>query len=178
MTSLSQQIREERLAIEKQTKQSEESEQRRRLRSKACYQKTYKRKRNRILKHVPNKLNASTHFIQRGDKFILPESIKELSNLEKEIIKYYPTRFAFSSNRRLQEVIDGKKMFIFFATAYFKLPSRMIADYLNLDRSTLSHHLYNAIAEIDRYPHVQTIAQQIENYLWKRHEQFRQKLHH
>ena len=157
---------------------SEESEQKRRLRSKAYYQKTYKRKRNTILKHVPNTLNASTHFIQRGDKFILPDSIKELANLEKEIIKYYPTRFAFSSNRRLQEVIDGKKMFIFFATAYLKLPSRMIADYLNLDRSTLSHHLYNAIAEIDRYLHVQYIAQQIENYLWKRHEQLRQKIHH
>ena len=44
----------------------------------------------------------------------------------------------------------------------------MVAEYLDLDRSTLSHHCTKAILKIDADVQYQQIAQAIDQYLYER----------
>lgn len=169
--SLSQQIREEREAIKKEIAAMDEARQKQILRY-------HEKKRVQIHRMKPDMQTKYGHFIKRGKEFRAFNPMGELAPLEAEIKKYFTTKYKLSANRRFQELVNAKRIFIFFATIYLKLPSRRIAEYLDLDRSTLSHHVYQCMQEIDIYPHIQYVAQEIENYLWNRHEQLRQKLHH
>lgn len=164
--SLSQQIREEREAIEKKIAKHKE-------RNEADRRRYHEKKRVQIHYMKPDMQTNNGHFIKRGKGFKVINPLGELPGLEAEIKKYFKTKYKLSASRRFQELISAKRMFIFFATIYLKLPSRTIAQYLDLDRSTLSHHVYQCMQEIDIYPHIQYVAQQIENYLWNRHEQLR-----
>ena len=168
--SLSQQIREEREAIEKEIAAMDEA---RLKRNESDRRRYHEKKRVQIHYMKPDMQTNNGHFIKRGKGFKVINPLGELPSLEAEIKKYFKTKYKLSASRRFQELISAKRMFIFFATIYLKLPSRMIAQYLDLDRSTLSHHVYQCMQEIDIYPHIQYVAQQIENYLWNRHEQLR-----
>lgn len=168
--SLSQQIREEREAIEKEIAAMDEARQKRNESDRRRY---HEKKRVQIHYMKPDMQTKYGHFIKHGKEFRAFNPLGELPALEAEIKKYFTTKYKLSANRRFQELINAKRIFIFFATIYLKLPSRKIAEYLDLDRSTLSHHVYQCMQEIDIYPHIQYVAQQIENYLWNRHEQLR-----
>lgn len=164
--SLSQQLREERLKIEKQINKP--------LIESAKY---YAKKRPKFENAKIDFARKSAYFVKRGKecKFIQPHL--ELEGLEHEVAKYFPSDYKITERVRFQEVIDAKRMFIFFATTYLHLTSSRIAKYLNMDRSTLSHHLYAAQDELDMYTQIQSKAVAIDNYLYDRHEQLRQTIH-
>jgi hypothetical protein len=161
--SLSQQLREERLAIERKLKQpfiNSEKDQKRKVRAQIQKAKLdYSRK--------------SAYFMKRGKdiKFVQPHL--ELEGLEAEVKKYFPHDYKLTDRVRFQEVVDAKRIFIFFATTYLHLTSNQIAKYLGMNRSTLSHHIYAAQDELDMYPQIQAKAAAIDNYLYDRYEQLR-----
>lgn len=164
--SLSEQLREERLKIEKQNKKP--------FAESARY---HAKKRPMLKFSKPDFSQKSSYFIKRGRecKFVQPHL--ELSDLEREVSKFFPSDYKITSKVRFQEVIAAKRMFIFFATTYLHLNSTRIAKYLHMDRSTLSHHVYAAMDELDMYPHIRLKAIAIDNYLYDRHEQLRQTIH-
>jgi hypothetical protein len=165
--SLSEQLREEREELERKTKQA--------IKTKNNLADYYfaKQKRPQIRHAQLDHKTKSGHFMKRGTDFAFLNPYAELSGLEVEVLKHFPTNHTLRDKVRFQELIAAKRMFIFFATVYLKLKSCTIAEYLGMDRSTLSHHIYAAMDELDTYSQVQLTAQKIEDYLWTRHEQFR-----
>jgi hypothetical protein len=107
-------------------------------------------------------------FIKRAQKINFEKPYIELGGLEVEILSHFPTKFNFRSKLRHQEIADAKTLFIFFSLLYLGLSSRTIAEYLDLDRSTLSHHCTKAILKIDADAQYQQIAQAIDQYLYER----------
>lgn len=165
--SLSEQLREEREKLERKAKQA--------IKTKNNLADYYfvKQKRPQLRHAQLDHKTKSRHFMKRGTDFSFLNPYAELSGLEVEVLKHFPTNHTLRDKVRFQELIAAKRMFIFFATVYLKLTSSMIAEYLNMNRSTLSHHIYAAMDELDTYSQVQVTAQKIEDYLWTRHEQFR-----
>jgi adenine-specific DNA methylase len=165
--SLSQQLREEREELER------EAEKAIRNNNKLADYYFTKQKRPQLQYAKINPKAKSAYFVQRGTDFAFANPYAELEGLEVEVLKYYPTNHTLRDKVRFQELIAAKRMFIFFATIYLKLTSFRIAEYLDMNRSTLSHHIYAAMDELDTYSQVQLTAQKIEDYLWTRHEQLR-----
>jgi hypothetical protein len=165
--SLSEQLKEEREELERKTKQA--------IKTKNNLADYYfaKQKRPQLQFARIDPRTKSAYFMKRGLDFAFEYPYAELSGLEVEVLKYFPTKHTLRDKVRFQELIAAKRMFIFFATVYLKLTSSMIAEYLDMNRSTLSHHIYAAMDELDTYSQVQLTAQKIEDYLWTRHEQFR-----
>jgi hypothetical protein len=165
--SLSEQLREEREEIERKTNQA--------IKTKSNLADYYfaKQKRPQLRHAQLDHKTKSGHFMKRGTDFAFLNPYAELSGLEVEVLKHFPTNHTLRDKVRFQELIAAKRMFIFFATVYLKLTSFKIAEYLDMNRSTLSHHIYAAMDELDTYSQVQLTAQKIEDYLWTRHEQFR-----
>lgn len=163
--SLSQQLREEREELAREIQNDKKS-------TLADYYLS-KDKRTQLQYTQFTKKTKSTYFINRGLQFAFHNPYAELEGLEVEVLKYFPTNHSLRDKVRFQELIAAKRMFIFFATTYLKLTSSKIAEYLGMNRSTLSHHIYAAIDELDMYTQVQLTAQKIEDYLWTRHEQLR-----
>jgi hypothetical protein len=165
--SLSEQLREEREELERKTKQA--------IKTKNNLADYYfaKQKRPQLQFARIDPKTKSAYFMKRGLDFAFEYPYAELSGLEVEVLKHFPTNHTLRDKVRFQELIAAKRMFIFFATVYLKLTSSMIAEYLDMNRSTLSHHIYAAMDELDTYSQVQLTAQKIEDYLWTRHEQFR-----
>ena len=161
--SLSEQLREEREEIERKTKQA--------IKTKNNLADYYFAKQIQYAQINPK--TKSAHFMKRGMDFAFANPYAELSGLEVEVLKHFPTNHTLRDKVRFQELIAAKRMFIFFATVYLKLTSFKIAEYLDMNRSTLSHHIYAAMDELDTYSQVQLTAQKIEDYLWTRHEQLR-----
>jgi hypothetical protein len=165
--SLSEQLREEREEIERKTKQA--------INTKNNLADYYfaKQKRPQLQYARVDPKTKSAHFMKRGIDFSFANPYGELEHLEVEVLKHFPTNHTLRDKVRFQELIAAKRMFIFFATTYLKLTSSKIAEYLDMNRSTLSHHIYAAMDELDTYSQVQLTAQKIEDYLWTRHEQLR-----
>ena len=165
--SLSEQLREEREELERKTKQAIKTK------NKLADYYFAKQKRPQLQFARIDPRTKSAYFMKRGLDFAFEYPYAELSGLEVEVLKHFPTKHTLRDKVRFQELIAAKRMFIFFATVYLKLTSSMIAEYLDMNRSTLSHHIYAAMDELDTYSQVQLTAQKIEDYLWTRHEQFR-----
>lgn len=165
--SLSQQLREEREELEREAAKAIQNK------NKLADYYLAKQKRPQLQYARINPKTKSSHFMKRGIDFAFVNPYAELEGLEKEVLKYFPTNHTLRDKVRFQEVVAAKRMFIFFATVYLKLTSFRIAEYLDMNRSTLSHHIYAAIDELDTYSQVQLTAQKIEDYLWTRHEQLR-----
>jgi hypothetical protein len=165
--SLSEQLREEREELERKAKQAIKTN------NKLADYYFAKQKRPQLRHAQLDHKTKSGHFMKRGTDFAFLNPYAELSGLEVEVLKHFPTNHTLRDKVRFQELIAAKRMFIFFATVYLKLKSCTIAEYLGMDRSTLSHHIYAAMDELDTYSQVQLTAQKIEDYLWTRHEQFR-----
>jgi hypothetical protein len=165
--SLSEQLREEREELERKANQAIKTN------NKLADYYFAKQKRPQLRHAQLDHKTKSGHFMKRGLDFAFEYPYAELSGLEVEVLKYFPTKHTLRDKVRFQELIAAKRMFIFFATVYLKLKSCTIAEYLGMDRSTLSHHIYAAMDELDTYSQVQFTAQKIEDYLWTRHEQFR-----
>jgi len=163
--SLSQQLREEREELAREIQSDKKS-------TLADYYLS-KDKRTQLQYTQFTKKTKSSYFINRGLQFAFHDPYAELEGLEVEVLKYFPTNHSLRDKVRFQELIAAKRMFIFFATTYLKLTSSKIAEYLGMNRSTLSHHIYAAIDELDMYTQVQLTAQKIEDYLWTRHEQLK-----
>lgn len=113
---------------------------------------------------------GSGWFLRRAEGVAFNKPHLLMPSLEKEILKHYSTLLDFSYKVRHQEVIQAKRLFIFFCMTYFKLTSKFVANYLNLERSTLSHHCHVILNELDIYPQTQQIAFKIDQYLYKRSE--------
>ena len=165
--SLSEQLREEREELELKANQAIKTN------NKLADYYFAKQKRPQLRHAQLDNKTKSGHFMKRGTDFAFLNPYAELSGLEVEVLKHFPTKHTLRDKVRFQELIAAKRMFIFFATVYLKLTSSMIAVYLDMNRSTLSHHIYAAMDELDTYSQVQLTAQKIEDYLWTRHEQFR-----
>jgi hypothetical protein len=165
--SLSEQLREEREELERKANQAIKTN------NKLADYYFAKQKRPQLRHAQLDHKTKSAYFMKRGLDFAFEYPYAELSGLEVEVLKYFPTNHTLRDKVRFQELIAAKRMFIFFATVYLKLTSSMIAEYLDMNRSTLSHHIYAAMDELDTYSQVQLTAQKIEDYLWTRHEQFR-----
>jgi hypothetical protein len=165
--SLSEQLRQEREELERKANQAIKNN------NKLADYYFAKQKRPQLRHAQLDHKTKSGHFMKRGTDFAFLNPYAELSGLEVEVLKHFPTNHTLRDKVRFQELIAAKRMFIFFATVYLKLKSCTIAEYLGMDRSTLSHHIYAAMDELDTYSQVQLTAQKIEDYLWTRHEQFR-----
>jgi len=161
--SLSEQLREEREELERKANQAIKTN------NKLADYYFAKQKRPQLRHAQLDHKTKSGHFMKRGTDFAFLNPYAELSGLEVEVLKHFPTNHTLRDKVRFQELIAAKRMFIFFATVYLKLKSCTIAEYLGMDRSTLSHHIYAAMDELDTYSQVQLTAQKIEDYLWTRH---------
>jgi len=107
-------------------------------------------------------------FLKRGEGILFKRPHNEMPALEREILSHFATEKSFRDRVRHAELIAAKRLFIFFAQTYLKLGSKVIADYLGLDRSTLSHHCQVVLVELDVYPQYQFTARIIDNYLYSR----------
>lgn len=165
--SLSDQLREEREELERKANQAIKTN------NKLADYYFAKQKRPQLQYARVDPKTKSAHFMKRGIDFSFANPYGELAGLEVEVLKHFPTNHTLRDKVRFQELIAAKRMFIFFATVYLKLTSFKIAEYLEMNRSTLSHHIYAAMDELDTYSQVQLTAQKIEDYLWTRHEQLR-----
>lgn len=113
----------------------------------------------------PNVNNRIDYFIKRGQKMKYLKPYQKLDALARHIESYYPLRVQIKHKARHAELVDARRMFIFFATIYLGLTSTQIAKYLNCERSTLSHHLYKATANIRMYEYDRVIAHSIDQFM-------------
>jgi len=151
-------------------------EERERLFSLPVKEKRVRHKRNVKPPKYRPKINEligdvgtnSGWFIRRSHSFEFRNAFVEMAGLEIEILKLFPTELNFRSKARHKELEDAKTLFIFFAFLYLKLTSRVIAEYLDLDRSTLSHHSTKAIVKLDNDEDYRDIARVVDTYLYLR----------
>lgn len=149
MSSRSEQLRLERERIEK------------------CI-KPKKKIKNRIDLMIPDITKSSGKYIKRSYGLDFDNPAKLLPKLEAMILKEFAVlEYTLKTKLRYQEIIQAKRMFIFFATTYLNLPSSTIAKYLNMERSTLSYHVHCCIDEIDYYKKFRVIADKIDAYLYE-----------
>jgi hypothetical protein len=106
-------------------------------------------------------------FLKRAEGILFDKPHREMPALEREILSYFATQKTFKDRVRHQELI-AKRLFIFFAQTYLKLTSQTIAHYLDLERSTISHHCQVVLGELDIYPQYQHVALCVDNYLYSR----------
>lgn len=158
--SLSQQIREERERLF-----SLPVKEKRVRHKRTVKPPRYRPKINQLIGDVGTN---SGWFIRRSHSFEFRNAFVEMAGLEIEILKLFPTELNFRSKARHKELEDAKTLFIFFAFLYLKLTSRVIAEYLELDRSTLSHHSTKAIVKLDNDEDYRDIARVIDTYLYSR----------
>jgi hypothetical protein len=107
-------------------------------------------------------------FLKRAEGILFDKPHREMPALEREILSYFATQKTFKDRVRHQELIAAKRLFIFFAQTYLKLTSQTIAHYLDLERSTISHHCQVVLGELDIYPQYQHVALCVDNYLYSR----------
>lgn len=149
--SLSEQLREERLKIAKEMQPLRD-------------------KRTRIdMINNPDTSKRSGYFINRSYYLDFHDPISILEPLEKEVIRVlelkYPT---IRLKVRYQEVVYAKKLFTFFALTYLNLTSFEVADYLKLERSTLSYHLHHIMDIVDVYQKYQKAFIHLDQWLYER----------
>lgn len=157
--SLSEQLREERLKIAKEME-------------------PYKDSRTRIDMMKPDTAKKSGYFLERSNWLEFSNPIDMLPILEIEVIRLtelpYPS---LKMKARYQEIVDAKKVFIFFALCYLNLTSFQVADYLNMNRSTLSHHVHDIIDVVNTYGKFQEIFKELDDFLYQRADRVGVKKH-
>jgi hypothetical protein len=157
--SLSEQLREERLKIAKEME-------------------PYKDSRTRLDMMKPDIAKRSGYFLERSNWLEFKKPLDMLPELEIEVMRLldlpYPT---IKMKVRYQEVVDAKKVFIFFALCYLNLTSFQVADYLNMNRSTLSHHVHDIIDVVNTYAKFQEIFKELDTFLYQRADRVGVKKH-
>lgn len=150
MSTLTEEIRKERERIEKDMKP--------------------KRKvKTRIDLMIPDITKSSGKYIKRSYGLDFDNPAKLLPKLEYKILREFAImEYTLKSKLRYQEIIQAKRMFIFFATTYLNLQSATVAKYLNMERSTLSYHVHCCIDEIDYYKKFRDIADKIDEFLYEK----------
>jgi hypothetical protein len=148
--SLSEQLREERLKIAKELE-------------------PYKDSRTRLDMVQPDTTKRSGYFLERSNWLEFKKPLDMLPELEIEVMRLLELPYpSIKMKVRYQEVVDAKKVFIFFALCYLNLTSFQVADYLNLNRSTLSHHVHDIIDVVNTYRKFQEIFKELDAYLYER----------
>lgn len=117
----------------------------------------------------PSKETNSTYFHARAEEVKFRYAYKELEGLDKFIREIYYENRSLQTRLRVPELIQPKRMFVYFAVLYLKLTQARIAKYLNLERSTLSYHLYRFQEELGVYEDVYNMAKDVDNYLYSRY---------
>lgn len=157
--SLSEQLREERMKIAKEME-------------------PYKDSRTRLDMMKPDTAKRSGYFLERSNWLEFKKPLDMLPVLEIEVMRLldlpYPT---IKMKVRYQEVVDAKKVFIFFALCYLNLTSFQVADYLNMNRSTLSHHVHDIIDVVNTYGRFQEIFRELDAFLYQRADRVGVKKH-
>lgn len=157
--SLSEQLREERLKIAKEME-------------------PYRNSRTRIDMIKPDASKRSGYFLERSNWLEFKRPLEMLPILEIEVIRLtelpYPS---LKMKARYQEIVDAKKVFIFFALCYLNLTSFQVADYLNMNRSTLSHHVHDIIDVVNRYAKFQEIFKELDTLLYEKADRVGVKKH-
>lgn len=157
--SLSEQLREERLKIAKEME-------------------PYRNSRTRIDMIKPDASKRSGYFLERSNWLEFKRPLEMLPILEIEVIRLtelpYPS---LKMKARYQEIVDAKKVFIFFALCYLNLTSFQVADYLNMNRSTLSHHVHDIIDVVNTYAKFQEIFKELDTFLYQRADRVGVKKH-
>ena len=157
--SLSEQLREERLKIAKEME-------------------PYKDSRTRLDMMKPDTAKRSGYFLERSNWLEFKRPLEMLPILEIEVIRLtelpYPS---LKMKARYQEIVDAKKVFIFFALCYLNLTSFQVADYLNMNRSTLSHHVHDIIDVVNTYVKFQEIFKELDTFLYQRADRVGVKKH-
>lgn len=157
--SLSEQLREERLKIAKEME-------------------PYKDSRTRLDMMKPDTAKKSGYFLERSNWLEFKKPLDMLPILEIEVIRLtelpYPS---LKMKARYQEIVDAKKVFIFFALCYLNLTSFQVADYLNMNRSTLSHHVHDIIDVVNRYSKFQEIFRELDAFLYQKADRVGVKKH-
>lgn len=113
----------------------------------------------------PNMNNRVDYFIKRGQKMRYLRPHEMLDTLARHVESYYPIKLRVKDKARHAELVDARRMFVFFATLYLGLTSKQIAEYLNCERSTLSHHLYKCTENIRMYEYDRAIAHSIDQFM-------------
>lgn len=157
--SLSEQLREERLKIAKEME-------------------PYRDSRTRLDMMKPDTAKRSGYFLERSNWLEFKRPLEMLPILEIEVIRLtelpYPS---LKMKARYQEIVDAKKVFIFFALCYLNLTSFQVADYLNMNRSTLSHHVHDIIDVVNTYGRFQEIFKELDTFLYQRADRVGVKKH-
>lgn len=109
--------------------------------------------------------NRIDYFIGRTFKLRFKQPDMLLDRLALHVESYYPINKPLKFKARHCELVDARRMFIFFATLYLRLSSKTIAKYLNCERSTLSHHLYKCVENIHIYEYDRHIAHSIDKFM-------------
>lgn len=113
----------------------------------------------------PNLNNRVDYFIKRAQKMRYLRPINKLDKLARHVLSYYPIDVPINHKARHGELVDARRMFIFFASLYLGLTTTHIAKYLNCERSTLSHHLYKCAENIRMYEYDRVIAHSIDQFM-------------
>lgn len=157
--SLSEQLREERFKIAKEME-------------------PYKDSRTRLDMMKPDTSKKSGYFLERSNWLEFKRPLDMLPILEIEVIRLtelpYPS---LKMKARYQEIVDAKKVFIFFALCYLNLTSFQVADYLNMNRSTLSHHVHDIIDVVNTYGRFQEIFRELDAFLYQKADRVGVKKH-
>lgn len=109
--------------------------------------------------------NRIDYFIMRGASMAFKYPHKLLSRLADEVASYYDLRHPITHKARYAELVDARRMFIFFSLIYLRLNTQLVADYLKQNRTTLSHHLYKAAENIRMYDYDRVIANDIDKFM-------------
>lgn len=120
-----------------------------------------------MIGEVKRENNRVDFFIMRGANIAFKYPHKILDILAKEVAHYFDLKHPITHKARYTEIVDARRMFIFFATLYLKLNTSIIAKYLGLERSTLSHHMYKATANIRIFSYDRLIANDLDKFMHK-----------
>ena len=118
-----------------------------------------------FLGEVKRENNRIDFFIMRGANTAFMYPHKLLDRLAKEVARYFDLKHPITHKARYAEIVDARRMFIFFASLYLKLNTSQIAKYLGLERSTLSHHMYKAAANIRIFSYDRLIANDLDKFM-------------
>ena len=118
-----------------------------------------------FLGEVKRENNRIDFFIMRGANMAFMYPHKLLDRLAKEVAHYFDLEHPITHKARYAEIVDARRMFIFFASLYLKLNTSQIAKYLGLERSTLSHHMYKAAANIRIFSYDRLIANDLDKFM-------------
>ena len=146
--SLSEQLREERMRIAKDME-------------------PYRDSRTRIDMVKPDATKKAGYFLDRSNWIDFDNPVDMLPLLEQEVIRLmnlqYPT---LKLKVRYQEVVYAKKVFIFFAICYLNLTSFQVANYLKMERSTLSYHIHHIMDIVNVYGKYQGVFKSLDEFMY------------